>query len=294
MSSLLSVASDFTQLALHALAHLAIDDPGRLDDPAYLAWSKRELPREAREPIERDAGVMAALFGRDPRSAIVHAMPELFRDVAQLRASAARDLAELGPADVAAPGLLAPLREVEVLAELLRAAMALAADAFVATWKGGLEARCQRGARMLTPHLEAMRALHPTLRDARVELAWPLGARGRAFARRIVVGVPDDFASTDPRTPAVLALHEAVVRAQRCESRDARERYVRIEWSALREVARCVGAAPPELRDAHAAWLASLDLAPLCAAACALGLTSESIAARIATEPRERAYLLAG
>lgn len=291
LSGALALASDFTQLALHALAHLAIDDPGRLDHPAYLAWSKRVLPVAAREPIERDARAMSALFAQDPRSSIVHALPELYRDVAQLRASAARDLRELGPSDIAAPWLLDGLREVEVLAELLRSAMALAAPGFLEAWRA-LVPRCEEGLSTLRPHLDEARALHPALRDARVELAWPLGARGRAFARRIVVGVPNDFAMTDPRTPAVLALHEAVVRAQPSDARDSRERYVRVEWGALVEVARAIAPASPSLRDAHAAWLASLHLRPLCEAARELGLVSAEEAAQIASSPDDRAPLL--
>ena len=291
MSGALALAPDATQLALHALAHLAIDDPGRLDHPAYLAWSKRVLPVGAREPIERDARVMSALFAQDPRSAVVHALPELSRDIAQLRASAARDLRELGPDDVAAPWLLDPLREVEVLAELLRSAMALAAPAFLEAWRE-LAPRCEEGLSTLRPHLEEARALHPALRDARVELAWPLGARGRAFPRRILVGVPHDFADTDPRTPVILALHEAVVRAQPSDAGDSREHYVRVEWAALAEVARAIEPASPALRDAHAGWLASLHLAPLCEAARELGLVSAEAAAQIASEPADLARLL--
>ena len=291
MSGALALASDFTQLALHALAHLAIDDPGRLDHPAYLAWSKQALPVDAREPIERDARAMSALFAQDTRSSIVHALPELYRDIAQLRASAARDLRELGPSDVAAPWLLGPLREVEVLAELLRSAMALAAPAFLEAWRA-LVPRCEEGLSALRPHLDEARALHPALCDARVELAWPLGARGRAFSTRILVGVPHDFAETDPRTPAILALHEAVVRAQPCDAGDSREHYVRVEWAALAEVARAIEPASPALREAHAAWLASLHLAPLCEAARELGLASAEAAAQIASEPDDRARLL--
>lgn len=292
MSGGVALASDYTQLALHALAHLAIDDPGRLDHPAYLAWSRGALPIEAREPIERDAPAMSALFAGDARSSIVHALPELFRDVAQLRASAARDLRELEPSDVAAPWLLDPLREIEVLAELLRAAMALAAPAFLEAWERELAPRGEAGLRALTPHLDEARMLHAALRAARVELAWALGARGRAFARRIVVGVPHDFCETDPRTPAVLALHEAVVRAQPTDAANLRERYVRVEWAALHEVARAIEPASAALRDAHSAWLASLHLAPLCEAARELGLVSAEEAAQIASEPDDRARLL--
>ncbi len=284
------VASDATQLALHLLAHLPLPGPGRLDDAAYLAWSASALPPEAREPIERDAPLLAGLYAHEPNEAL-HALPELYRDLAQLHATAARELEALTDDDVADVAVLAALRRTPVLTELARAAMALAAPAFGRVFREQLAARCRAGAALVEPHLDEARAFHPALRDARVELAWPLGAQGRAFRSRIVVGVPDAFAPLDPAFPAVLALHEAAVRAHE-PGAPAPERYVRSEWAALVDVAKRIEPASSALRDAHAVWLASLSLDALLDHACALGLTHEARAARIARDRTERARWL--
>jgi hypothetical protein len=285
-----AIASEYTQLALHVLAHVPWSGPGRLDDGAYVAWSKGALPVEAREPIEHDAALIAGLHAREPSDA-VHALPDLHRDVDELRATAAKELDALLDEDVADPALLAALRRTPVVTELLRAAMALSATAFVDAFRSQLRARCERGLAMLAPHLEEARALHPALRHARVELAWPLGAHGRAYRDRIVVGVPDGFAPLAPTMPAVLAMHEAAVRAH---ERDAPpgERYVRSEWAALVDVAERMEHASSALRDAHAAWLASLFLDGLLERARTLGLVDAARAARIASDRTERARWL--
>lgn len=284
----LAIASDYAQLAFHALAHLPIRGPGRLD-PRYPAWCRRAMPEAARAPIEEDAPAIAELVARE-RCDVVHAMPELFRDLAQVRACAARELAELDDRDVASPALLRALRN-SAAAELLRAAILLAAPAFERFFAAELVPLCERGRALLEPQLDRARALHPPLAGARVELAWPLGAHGRAFPERIVVGVPGDFAGLDAATPAVLAMHEASVRAHGGGA--AGEPYVRAEWSAIIDVARSMAAAPSELREAHARWLAALDLAPLCERAAALGLAPAALAGRVAREPGARARLLA-
>lgn len=285
----LRVASDYTQLALHALAHLAIPGPGRLDDARYLAWSRAEVPPAARAPVEEDASAIASLWARE-RAEVLHAMPELFSDLAQARASAARALSELTARDVADPGLLAALRQ-SAAAELLRGAILLAAPAWARFFRDELADRCARGLERIAPLLAIARAMHSPLSSARVELAFPLGSRGRAFSRRILVGVPGDFAGLDAATPVVLAMHEASVRAH--DRGPVEERYVRAEWAALVEVARTVAAAPAELREAHAAWLASLDLEELAEAAATLGLTTAEHARRVATDRAARAGELA-
>lgn len=291
---MLHVASDFTQLALHSLAHLPLPGPERLLDPAYLAWSSASLPEDARGPIERDAELLARQCGGTSRGMLLQAAPELFEDIAQLRASARLDLVELSAADVAAPALLASYRSSAIdTVELWRAAVALAAPAFAAAWHEDLLPRCTDALEAVRGPLEDARRLHPALSDARVEFAWPLGPRGRAFARRIVVGVPGDWGGLAPEVPAVVALHEAAVRAhgRRLEG-DSQDRYVRAEWAALVDVCERIGRAPRPLRDAHAEWLGALALEPLCREAAERGLVSEEAAAHVADRPLERAALL--
>lgn len=289
MSALLLVASDYTQLAFHALAHLPIPGPGRLDDPRYLEWCAREVPREARAAIEDDAAVVAELFVREGADAL-HAMPELFSDITQARASATRALTELTGEDVADASVLRTLRN-SAAAELLRGAMLLMAPAFARFHRDVLARRCEDGRARMEPLLDRARSLHAPLRDARVELAWALGSRGRAFPRRVIVGVAGDFTERDAATPVVLAMHESSVRAN--DRGPGSERYVRAEWAALVEVARVMEVAPSELRDAHAAWLASLDLSSLCESAAALGLVDAGLARRIVRDRQARAAELA-
>lgn len=287
--SALAVASDYTQLALHVLAHLPLSGPGRLLDPAYLAWSERALPES--RLLREDAPLIAALFDQAPDDAL-HALPELHRDIAELRATASLTLDALERSHVAAPGLLAALRATPVLGELARTALLLAAPAFARVYREALIERCESGMRALAVHLDEARALLPALADARVELAWPLGAHGRAFSTRILVGVPGDFAGLPATTPAVLAMHEAAVRAHDVDLPGS-ERYVRAEWAALIDVAGRMTGASPQLREAHARWLAALALEPLIDGARALGLVSEARAARIVADPAARASSLA-
>jgi hypothetical protein len=295
---MLRIASDFTQLALHALAHLPIEGPARLMDRGYLEWTTTNLPEGARTPIARDAQVLASLCARTPTAAsLLQAAPELFADIAQLRASAARDLAELGDAEVADPRLLAAYRASDAtLVELWRAAVALAAPPFAAEWHGGLRARCAEGLEAVRGPLAEARRLHPALSEALIELAWPLGPRGRAFARRILVGVPGDWGELAAEIPAVVAMHEAAVRAAGEPLRrvDREERYVRAEWASLVDVADRMTQASAALRDAHATWLGSLDLEPLCRSAAELGLVAPAAAEAVAERRGERAETLVG
>ncbi|GAB5542923.1 MAG: hypothetical protein SangKO_026830 [Sandaracinaceae bacterium] len=284
----LRVANDYTQLCCHALTFLPLPGPERLSDARYLAWLRATLPGMAWEPIARDAETIVAL-ARGDASLDLQLLPELYGDVAQLRATAALAMTELSDGDVADARVLARVRDAKHV-ELLRAAISLAAPAFATAWHRELLASClERLERLRAPMAEATERC-PALQGADVELVWSLGARGRAFEQRVLVGVPDDWSGLAPESPAVLAMHEAMVRdAGRRESGD----YVRAEWSALSAVARQLADATDALRDAHARWLAGLDLAPLVTQAKALGLCEARAAAQLIDAPSERASVFA-
>lgn len=290
---MLRIASDFTQLALHALAHLRI--VGALERPGdgYPEWSRAHLPESAWAGFEGEA----AGCGRAPSAAaLLRASPDLFADIAQLRASGGRPLAELGEHEVADRKLLAAFRERALAATTRWHAAAVGAGAaFAVVWHDELRRRCVEGLEAMRAPLARARALHPALAEATVELGWPLGLGGFASARRIVVGVPGDWGALGAALPAVVALHEAAVRAaaQARPERDDEERRVRASWAGLVDVARRVEDAPPPLRDAHASWLASRELEPLCRSAAALGLVAEERAQDVARHPEQRAEQLA-
>lgn len=269
---IVEVASDFTQLALHALAHVPIAGPGNLYDAGYVGWAKGNLPPEAIEPITRDTALISA-----HADGALQWAPELFGDIAQLCASATID--ELRPSDVHRPDALRGWRSSSPAPELLRAAMGLAAVAFRDAWPQG---RCGEALHHHRETFERAARLHPALEQARVALAWPLGARGRAFPSRLIVGVPDDWTGLAPETPAVLALHEASVRGREGT-------YTVVEWGALCEVAACVSGADAALRDAHRAWLARLALDDLVASALERRLCDDATAIALLDAPEDRA-----
>lgn len=273
---IVGVASDYTQLALHALAHVPLVGPGDLSDAGYVAWAAEHLPAGAIEPITR----LAPLIGAGAERAL-HWAPELFRDVEHLLASAG--LETLSAEDVHRAHALRGWKTSSPAPELLRVAMLLAAKEYAARWP---VARCGERLQEHRDAFERAARLHPALGDARVELAWALGARGRAFPSRLIVGVPGDWTGLAPETPAVVALHEAAVRA-------ASGAYPIAEWQALTEVAARMSGADAALRDAHRAWLARLDLDDLCAGAALRGACDEAAAKAIREEPQARPELLA-
>ena len=281
---MLAVAPAYPQLALHALAHLPLAGPGSLHDPRYVAWARARLPEEAVAPVARDAATIAALHEAAGRPAALQLVPELHDALDVFVATGRRELRALDGRSAHA-GALAALRALDpALVELLRAGMLLAAPAWRDAWPA--EA-CERGVELLAPALDEARELCPALAEAGVEVAWALGARGRAFASRILVGAPGDWGGLAPETAAVLAMHEASVRAAGGDFVDA-------EWAALGAVARAVDGASPPLRAAHRAWLAGLSLDALLPEAVARGRTDEATASTLRARPEARAALLAG
>ena len=68
---------------------------------------------------------------------------------------------------------------------------------------------------------------------------------------------------------------------------------MRAEWSALVRLAAWLRAAPAAVREAHARWLASLDLAGLLAAAQGAGLVAPTDARALQQARDDRPALLA-
>lgn len=272
----LGLADDYTQLAFHVLAHAVWLGPGRLSDPWYDEWSARTFSAGTALQVAED-GYIVGQMGEHPE---LHLLAELHRSIAAFKPTATRPLADIQPHEVRDVPALRALQRLGTAAELLHASMALVAPEFTAVFIDIIKPWGRAAVAAISPWLAALAEHAPGLADARVELVWPLGRHGRAMPGRILIGCIDPDA--DPISPAILAMHEHAV----CTS--GHVDYLPAEWDALRRAARWSAAAPPALRDAHARWLASLDLAPLLARLVAAGLLAPADATRLAN-PADRA-----
>jgi hypothetical protein len=285
----LALADGFAQLVGHVLAHVALEQPGNLHDPRYVAWAREHVPADARATLEHDAALIAARWRVDRRLDVLHGMFELQRDLDEFRRTAARSLAELDACDVRSPELLAALRDEAIapVAELLHTTLALLVDD-VAAMLAGLAPRLEHARACAAPLLHRLDQLVPGFEQARVELVWALGVHGRAFPDRILVGVPADWSGCSAARQAVLAAHEHVVRSSLAAD------YLGGEWDALTSLARLLlRVEDAELRDAHSRWLAELDLDPLLDGVVARGWLARDDARALLGEPLERADRLA-
>jgi hypothetical protein len=278
------IADAFTQLVFHALAHARLHGPGNIYDPRYLAWAAERFAERDAQVLGADAALLARLWAADPRYDRLHRYCELHRDWAGFLASADRSLAELHPTDVGDARLLASIRELDG-AELLHATLALIGPSF-ARVLAELRPVLERAAIEVRGWIDRLTVPCPGLVDARVELVWALGMHGRGFTSRILVGAPANWNACSPARQAVLAAHEHTV------SSIAQGDYVADEWAALTELSLLLRDAERELREAHRAWLASLELAPLIHAAVARGYLDASEADSLIRQPAERATRL--
>lgn len=261
----LAVADAFTQLAVHVLAHVPRSGPADLHDAGHIAASARLFSPRASALLAEDAATLAALWRADPSLDALDGLPELHASLHSFRRTATRPLASVQADEVAAPPLLRALQRLGPAGELVHASLALLADEFAAVFNTEIEPIVRRGQDELRPWLTRLYAQIPGLADARIELVWALGPRGRAMPTRILIGCPGHL--TDAATPAIVAAHEYAV----CTS--GQVDHVHAEWSALVRLARSFKkTAPDPLRDAHARWLAGLDLADLLTAARDAGL----------------------
>lgn len=252
--------SDFTELVTSLWAHLPIATTGDLHAPALVRWwQAQDLDDDVRALLVRDAPVLTAAWRARPERDAWHAWAELFADLARFAGARARALAELAPADVDAPALLAALRD-DPAAELVHADLAIWAPSFARVHRDVIAPALIGACRAAAPWLAQASARMPSLADHRVELAWSLGPHGRGLPGRIVVGAPARWHDGDPIHPAVMAMHEHAVRDLAVGDHAARE------WSALVRVARLFAGSDDPLAAAHARWCRGLDLRDLVAA----------------------------
>ncbi|MCA9711956.1 MAG: hypothetical protein KDK70_39335 [Myxococcales bacterium] len=253
----LHVTDDFTDLVMHVLAHVRMGGAGRSFDARYVAWARERTPaREARWLHEAVEVLDRAWEHRAP--AVVHGWPELLGSVADLRAAATQALAELRASQVRDASLLAAVqREPRAELEVLHATLVLLAPWFQPWRAEAVAPRLHAAAQRVAPWLDEAARWLPTLAEARVELAWALGERGRVHAARVVVGAPAPWNGLDARVPAVLAMHEQLV------SESTQPGYAAMEWEALTGLAARLHGADTPLAPVHARWLASLELRPI-------------------------------
>jgi len=279
------IADTYTQLVFHVLAHVRLTGPGDLFDRRYIDWAAERFSAEDTELLAQGATWLACVWAMDPRCDQLHRFCDLHRDVAELLAHADRSLIELHPHEVADPALLEAVRELEG-AELLHASLAVLAPRFtevIAEQAPALErARVSVG-----EWLACLAEWCPGLADTRVELVWALGPHGRALPGRCLVGAPTPWSGCSSARQAVLAAHEHAVTLA-----GSGDDYVGEEWTALTELATWLERADPELRAAHGAWLASLELGPLLAEALARELLTAADAEALTDQPYQRAERL--
>jgi hypothetical protein len=248
-------ADDFTQLVAHLFAHVPLAGPGNLGDPRYAAWAADQLGAEDRAMLEHDAALLARLWAEDPRLDVLHGLVDLHGDLEGFRATANRRLAALRFDEVRDPELLEVLRTLDA-AEFVHASLSAMIDAFEKLLEAIEPALMLAKARVL-PWLERMVVHVPELDAVPIELVWAMGEHGRALPSRILVGAPAAWNRIDPARAATLAAHEALVRAHPSDD------YVTCERWAIAELSERMRGADRELRDAHVAWLNSLDLSGL-------------------------------
>lgn len=279
----------FTDLVLHVLAHVRLGGAGCVHDPGYRAWAQDRMPAELRQLLEHDAAVVERAWSGGRAPLVVHAWPELLGSIAELRAVSTRELRVLSASQVRAPWVLERLVAVDdPTIELLHATLCALAP-WYATWREHeLEPALKVAAvERVRPWLEVAAGVLPSLSSTRIELSWSLGPRGRGFPSRIVVGAPVEWNRMDPRLSAVLALHEHAVQSS------GHTGYVEAEWAALTRLAARMTMASSELAQAHAQWLASLELQPLLAELHASGRIDREQQRGLADDREHRAARLA-
>lgn len=248
---------ELTELVFHVLAHVRLGGPGNIHDSRYVAWVREHASAEHVAVLHRAAEQLEPAW-RDHTPMVVHAWPELFDTIEAMRATSGRTLAELGPDDVAGPGILRELQRLDPAPiERLHATLTEVAVEGAEGYRARARSELLQAERKLGSWWEPAIAVLPSLAASRLELSHVLGARGRVYGERIVVGAPVPWNGIDPQASVVVAMHEQSVRdAGPC-------RYADAEWAALTGLAARMRDAPTALRRAHAQWLASLELGPL-------------------------------
>lgn len=277
-----------TGLVLHVMAHVRLAGPGTLYDPRYVAWVVQAAPAEHVARLHEGAAILERAWSTStPMS--VHAWPTLYRSVDELRALGDAPFASLRPEQVRSPRLLEALQRLEPApTQHVHAMLVAAAAGYDSLRRARIDAELAAAIELMAPWWEPAVALVPTLGRSEVALCHALGPRGRVYGHRIVVGAPAPWNELDPRISVVLALHEQLVHD--CEH----SAYARVEWAALTGLSARMRNAISSLREAHAVWLASLELAPLLEVLVGEGLVDEGTRRVIDHEPLRRAEVMAG
>ncbi len=237
----------------HVLAHVeARGLAPSCHNPAWIEGARIALGPVTARPLGDDLHVLAAAASTHDVLASVQALAWVFDTADGARRVADRDLAMLGSEDVASLDALTIARAAGPIAEVLRAAAELELPLLEQ-----LEPPSDEQLATIATALDVVAAAAPSLARHAVSAARPLGLRGRAFGRSIVIGVPGIGCPT-PEHAAWQAAHEATV-SELAGLRDAP--FLELERKAivlLRSRARAAG-----LGEAHAEWLARLDVSAL-------------------------------
>lgn len=272
---------------MHVLAHVRLAGPGTVYAPRYVAWVEAHAAAEHTAVLREGAAALERAWGRDTPT-FVHSWPLLHRSIESLRESVGTPFASLEPAQVGAPGILRALRGLDPEpTQRLHALLGEAADGHAELWRRHAAPQAREALARVGRWWDDALELVPSLVRSRVELCHALGPRGRVFGERIVVGAPAPWNELDARVPVVLAMHEQLVHDA------AGSGYVEVEWASLTGLSARMRRAPPALREAHGAWLASLHLRPLLEAVRAAGRLDADLHRALEHEPPERARILA-
>lgn len=220
------------------------------------------MPESAWELLVADAPLLARLLEPTPVAHAIALLAELFGSVDSMRSAARFSLSEVPRDRVRSARSLGALASIDpVPVEILRANLALAAPSFEQFHRSTL---ALHGARVLGAVNERLAALPPriaSLLGDQVELSTTLGARGRGFDDRVVVGndaLPGQ--PIDPDPTLVLALHERIVQraSERLAGAASEARWEDVEAVALQVERRVLR--DTSLEAAHSRWLHALDL----------------------------------
>lgn len=281
----LAVADDFNNLVFHVLAHVRRAGPEDLYDARHVMWARGVFSAEAQALLEEDAAMLGALAQAGADLVMLDAWPELHGSLAEFRRTAGRGLSEVRVEEVAEAWLLRTLQRAGLAGEVMHAAMGLLAGEFARVYARWIAPWGAAAAAAIEPWLARLMDVVPGLAETQVELVWALGRHGRALPGRVLVGCVDH--EEDPVTPAIVAMHEYAVWSS------GQVDYVPTEIDALARGARWVAGAPARLREAHARWVAGLELGPLVTRALACGAIGRADAEGLAV-PGDRAAVLRG
>lgn len=249
VASSVARAPIWADAVFHVLAHVDGGTAASCFSPTYCEWAASRLGAPSSRTLAEDIEALRTLAHPDVDQSFARAqaIAWIFRTTASVEAASDFELRDARvdnePARVIALGA-GPIAEVLRAAaelEMLELERALATLAFEPP----------------TEAIERVTRVAPLLASCTIEVSPALGLRGRVLDRHIFVGMPGIAGATSEHV-AWQAAHEATVQEV---SAAATLPFLELERRALgllRSRARRVG-----LADAHAAWLAHLDLSGL-------------------------------